>query len=243
MTKKTIELSEAEIHQAAENCETFSNEYWRSMTPAQQEQLTALRQRKLSAAAYRVGENERAAGIENKMAELRGLRNPSDELIRDLYFAILDDTARITAIKDLFEYERLRSSYDTSMVYESYYRYEDVRNRLIFGWTKWPEVKKLALSMVVLASVCAIARLIWPDIKETVDRLFVAGFVLVLAYGVYYDLNLRRLESHYFLLWEFEKLKHGIEDDRDLSPRPLRYELFSNSERQTGRRAAAREAP
>ena len=129
------------------------------------------------------------------------------------------------------------------MVYEAYYRYEVVRNRLIFCWTKWPEVKKLALSMAVLAAVGLIARLIWPDIKETVDRLFVAGFVLMLAYGVYYDLNLRRLESHSFVLWEFEKLKRGIEDDRDLSPRARRYELFSNSERQTGRRAAAREAP
>lgn len=243
MTRKKIELSGEQIHQAAENCETFSNEYWRSMTPPQQEQLTALRQRKLSAAAYRVGENERAAGIENKMAELRSLRSQNDEVIRDLYFAIPDDAARITAIKDLFEYERLRRSYDTSMVYEAYYRYEDVRNRLIFGWTKWPEVKKLSLSIAVLAAVGLIVRLIWPDIKETVDRLLVAGFVLVLAYGVYYDLNLRRLESHYFLLWEFEKLKRGIDDDRDLSRRPLRYELFSNSERQSGRRAAAREAP
>ena len=181
MSKKKIELSEEQILQAGEKCDTFSNEYWHSMTPAQQEQLAALRQRRLSTAAYRVGENEKAGRIENKMAELRGLRNPNDEAIRDLYFAIPDNAARTKAINDLFEYERLRRSYDTSMVYEAYYRYEDVRNKLIFGWTNWPEVKKFALGMAVLTAVGLIARLIWPGIRETVDWLFVAGLVSVLA--------------------------------------------------------------
>lgn len=72
MPKKKLELNEEQLHEAAENCSSFSSEYWLAMTPTQQEQLAALRRRTLSSAANRVSENERAAGIQGKMAALRG---------------------------------------------------------------------------------------------------------------------------------------------------------------------------
>ena len=110
MPKKKLELNEEQLHEAAENCSSFSSEYWLAMTPTQQEQLAALRRRTLSSAANRVSENERAAGIQGKMAALRGTRGQCiyEKDVRDLYFAIDDDVLRIKAIKDLVEYERLR---------------------------------------------------------------------------------------------------------------------------------------
>ena len=240
MPKKKLELSEDQIHKAAENCSSFAKEYWLVMTPTQQEQLAALRRQKLSSAANRVGENERAAGIQGKMAALRGTRGQCiyQHDVRDLYFVIADDVLRIKAIKDLVEYERLRSSYDTSMVYEAYYRYDDVNTRLFWGWVEFPEVKRHWLKIVILVVVGLIARSIWPDtIRTMVDGGLSAFLIILIGNVVYCDLSLRRLASQYFVLWEFEKWKHGIDDERGLTPSPPpRYELFSDDEMSTGLR-------
>jgi hypothetical protein len=132
MTKKKPELSEEQIHEAAEKCGTFLSEYWLAMTPTQQEQLAALRRQMLSSAANRVIEKESVAGIQGKMAALRGTRGQCiyEKDVRDLYFAISDDVLRIKVIRGLVEYEMLRSSYGYSMVHEAYDRYDDVNNRV-----------------------------------------------------------------------------------------------------------------
>lgn len=242
MRKKKIEVTDEQTRQRGEECGTFSGEYWRSMTPAQQEELVEIRERKVSAAAYRVLENEEAAGIRDKMEEFRNLSSPIDETIRDLYFAIHDEATRIKAINDLFYYESVRRNHDNAMVLEAYYRYEDVQRKLIFGWLKWPEFKRLIFGVATFNVLVFLARLIWPDIKERTDWIFSISVMLVFAYGLYWDIHLRRLESHYFLLWEIEKLRRGVHD-RDLRPPLRRYELFSEKERQSGKRSVPREIP
>lgn len=227
MRKKKIEVTDEQMREQGEECGTFSGEYWRSMTPAQQEELVEIRERKISGAAYRVAENEEAAGIRDKLEWLRSLKSPNDEAIRDLYFAIPDETARIKAINDHFYYESARKKHDEAMVLEAYYRYEDVHRKLIFGWLEWTEFKRLIFSVATLDAVVFLTRLIWPDIKESADWFVGISVVLVFAYGVYWDIYLRRLESHYFLLWEIEKLRRGVHD-RDLKPPLRRYELFRN---------------
>ena len=91
--------------------------------------------------------------------------------------------------------------------------------------------------MAIFDVIIVFARLLWPDIKESVDWIVGASAVWVFAYGVYWDIHLRRCETHYFLLWEIEKLRRGLHDP-DLNP-PLRlYDLFSESEKQSGERSA-----
>ena len=240
MKKKKIEVTDEEIREAGENCNSFAQEYWLSMTPAQQAHLVALRERKVSDAAYRMFENEEATGIQDKMEELRSLKSPNDESIRDIYFKIPDEVARIKAINDLFNYERLRSSHETAMVYEAHYRYAFVHGKLISGWVAWPELKRLIFGVAVLDAVVLLGRLIWPDIKESADWIIAMSVVVVYAYGIYWDIHLRRFESHYFLLWEIEKLRRGIHDP-DLRPPVRRFELFGERERQSGNRSVPRE--
>ena len=240
MPKKKLELNEEQLHEAAENCSSFSSEYWLAMTPTQQEQLAALRRRTLSSAANRVSENERAAGIQGKMAALRGTRGQCiyEKDVRDLYFAIDDDVLRIKAIKDLVEYERLRSSYGSSMVSEAYNRYDDVNNRARGGWLELPEIKKHWLKIVIFFAVGAIAREIFPGtIRTSVDTGLWVLLIYLVGYVVHCDLSLRDLSSQYFLLWELEKWKHGVDDERGLTPSPPpRYRLFLDNEVSTGLR-------
>jgi len=240
MRKEKIEVTDEQMRQRGEECGTFSIEYWRSMTPAQQESLVEIRKRKVSAAAYRVAENEEAAGIRDKMEELRNLKSSSDDAIRNLYFAIPEEAARIKAINDLFSYETARKRHDEAMVLEAYYRYEDVHRKLIFGWLEWPGFKRLVLAVATLVAVAFLARLVWPELRDSTNWLAGLSVVLLFAYGVYWDISLRRLESHYFLLWEMEKLRRGRED-RELSPPLRRYDLFGEKERESGKRSEPRE--
>lgn len=242
MKKKKIEVTDEEMHQRGEECSTFSGEYWRAMTPAQQEELVEIRERKVSATAYRVAENEEAAGISGKMEELRSRESPYDESVRDIYFAISDEAARIKAINDLFHYESARKTHDEAMALEAYYRYEDVHRKLIFGWLEQSEFKRLIFGVLTANAILLLAQLIWPSIKESADWFAGISVVLVFGYGVYWDIYLRHLESHYFLLWEIEKLRRGIHD-RNLQPPLRRYELFSKKERQSGNRSVPREVP
>ena len=239
MKKKKIEVTDEHMRQRGEECGTFSDEYWRSMTIAQQEELVKIRESTVSGAAYRVLRNEEAAGIRDKMEELRSRKSRDDEAIRDLNFAIPDEAARIKAINDLFYYEYARRNHDTSTVLEAYYRFAGVQRQLIFGWPEWPEFKRLVLSVVALNAAVIAARLIW-HITTYADWFIGISVVWVIACGVYWNLDLRRQESYYFLLWEVEKLRRGIQD-RDLDPPLRRYELFSERERQSGKRSVPRE--
>jgi len=63
MRKKKIEVTDEQMCQQGEECGTFLGDYWLSMTPAQQEELVEIRERKISGTAYRVAENEEAVGM------------------------------------------------------------------------------------------------------------------------------------------------------------------------------------
>jgi predicted ATPase len=78
MKKKKIKVTDERMRQRGEECSTFSNEYWCSMTPAQQRELIEIRERKVSSAAYRVAENEESAEIRDKMEEWRSLNSPNN---------------------------------------------------------------------------------------------------------------------------------------------------------------------
>jgi hypothetical protein len=239
MKKKKIEVTDEEMRQAGEKCRTFSDEYWRSMTRAQQEELVKVRESMVLDAAHRVLRNEEAAGIRDKMAELRSRKSGNDEAVRDLYFAIPEEAVRIEAINDLFHYESARKGHDTSMVLEAYYRLSDVQEQLS-SWPGGPAFKKLVFITAALNVAVFAAQLIWPNIDA--DWFFGISVVWVLVWGLCSQVDLRRMESHYFLLWEIEKLRRGVQDS-DLDPPRHRYELFSERERQSGRRSVPREIP
>lgn len=241
MKKNEIEVTNEQLHKRGEECGTFSDEYWRSMTIAQQEELVRIRKSKVSDAAYRVFENEEAAGIQDKVEVLRSRKGGNDEAIRDLYFSIPDEETRITAINDLYCYECARNNHDTSTVLEAYYRFSEVQRKLIFGWLEWPKFKKLVLIVTALNAGVFAARLIF-DITTYADWFLGVSVLWVFACGVYLNLDLRRQESHYFLLWEVEKLRRGVQD-REVDPPMRRYELFGERERQSGKRSVPREIP
>src|SRR4051812_45566831 len=104
MSKKKIQVTDEQIRRAGDECSTLSSEYWLAMTSEQQERLEELRKSSLSRAANRVSSNEESAGIDRKMEQHR--RSTDDEAIRDLYFGIPDESARVKAINDLLDYER-----------------------------------------------------------------------------------------------------------------------------------------
>lgn len=240
MRKNKFEVTDEQVRQRGEDCETFSAEYWHSMTPAQQEELIRVRERSVAYAASQVMENEDEAGIRVVMDELRSMKSQNDEPTRDIYFAISDETLRIKAISDLFYYEGSRKRHDAAMAVEAYYRYDDIQGKLISGWTSWPEFKKLVVTVVVLDVVVFLARLVWPEIKGSADWFIGISAALVFLYYVSLASYLRHMERHHFVLWEMEKLRRGIHEPEPIPPLNS-YELFSKEERQSGRRSVPRE--
>ena len=228
---KNIEVTDDQIRQKGADCNTFSQEYWLSMTPAQQKELVEIRTCRVSEAAQRVVRNETEVTIRDEMAVLRSSTNKRDEAIRNVYFSIPDERARIQAINDLFCYELVRRRNDEATILEAYYRLAGIRQ--INGIPR-----RAFMKIIVVVAVALSVRLAWPGFTEIADCVI----AIVIAGGLCLHFDMRRLESHYHLLWEIEKVRCGTHD-RDDALQPLRDELFREEERQSGRRSVSRGIP
>ena len=252
MKKAKIGVTDDDVRQRGAECGTFSEEYWLSMTEAQQTALVDARKGVLVRAAQLVRTNETDAAIGDKMERLRRSKNEDDELVRDIYFSIADESVRIKAINDLFDFESARKSHDSAMVREAHYRLIGVRKMLNRGWPFWPKLWRFALWIIALIAISSVVgsvdRFFWkaenthgPSFES--DWVFftvlftVAFFLQAIAFWA----DLKFLERHYLWNWEIEKLRRGVREELHLEVLVRRYALFGDMERRTGIRSLRRE--
>lgn len=244
MKKAKIGVTDDDVRQRGAECGTFSEEYWLSMTEAQQTALVDARKGVLVRAAQLVRTNETDAAIGDKMERLRRSKNEDDELVRDIYFSIPDESARIKAINDLFDFESARKSHDSAMVFEAHYRLSGVQKMLNRGWPFWPKLWRFALWIIALMAIGSVFRFIWkgenthgPSFESGLVFFTVACFLQAIAYWV----DFKFLESRYLWKWEIEKLRRGVREELHLEVLVRRYALFGDMERRTGIRSLRRE--
>jgi hypothetical protein len=185
------------------------------------------------------------------MERLRRSRNEDDELVRDIYFSISDESARIKAINDLCDFESARKSHDSAMVLEAHYRLSGVRKMLNRGWPFWPKLWRFALWAIALMAISfvvgPVVRLFWkaenthgPSFESDWVFFTVLFTVVFFFQAIAFWVDFKFLERHYLWNWEIEKLRRGVREELQLEVLVRRYALFGDMERRTGIRSVPR---